>query len=321
MIFRLLMFFVVWSILIAGSARAQIASYYTDKTIPVYVGNPAGSSYDFYARLLAKHYGRQLPGNPKIVVSNFQNDLLAAKAIYSISTNKIVIGNFDPAMFVKLKAEGVYFGMKWDDFSWIGGISRDHRICYVSYNDNPIAYMGANSFGSSFIYSTIFVKYFSDYVGKPIKIIPGYSGPSRRVAFENGELNLDCAGLPNVSVEQWLNSSKAKVIFDFTEKHTINNINELDKKAISLLITPLQFRIGFQVNAKLPKDILDQLRDAYSRMFLDEQYIEEVNSPTANSYLKDSQYIDAKEIEETISNSFAASNMIVRRAKDMIDDH
>src|ERR1700680_608226 len=54
-----------------GSARAEtVADFYRGKTIQIYVGYGAGGGYDAYARLIARHLGRHIPGQPSVVVQN-----------------------------------------------------------------------------------------------------------------------------------------------------------------------------------------------------------------------------------------------------------
>src|SRR6187551_1106515 len=52
-------------------ARAQnSAEFFKDKTVTFYVGLSAGGGYDVNARLVAKHIGKYIPGNPQVIVRN-----------------------------------------------------------------------------------------------------------------------------------------------------------------------------------------------------------------------------------------------------------
>ena len=51
-------------------ARAETADFYRGKTISNIVGFGPGGGYDLYARLVAKHLGAHIPGNPGFVVRN-----------------------------------------------------------------------------------------------------------------------------------------------------------------------------------------------------------------------------------------------------------
>src|SRR5262249_36677813 len=54
----------------AGGAPAGAADCYAGKSIDFVVGTPPGGGYDIYARVVARHLGRHIPGQPTIVVKN-----------------------------------------------------------------------------------------------------------------------------------------------------------------------------------------------------------------------------------------------------------
>jgi tripartite-type tricarboxylate transporter receptor subunit TctC len=57
------------ALLLVASAQAQSpADFYKGKNVELYIGYSVGGAYDLYARVLARHIGRHIPGNPTIVV-------------------------------------------------------------------------------------------------------------------------------------------------------------------------------------------------------------------------------------------------------------
>src|SRR5262249_39573346 len=56
--------------LVCGSLHALAADFYAGKTIEIIAGSDVGGGYDIYARAIARHIGRHIPGNPAIVVKN-----------------------------------------------------------------------------------------------------------------------------------------------------------------------------------------------------------------------------------------------------------
>jgi len=57
--------------LTTASAQAdQVADFYRGKTLNLIIGTSTGNDYDFRARLLARHLGRHIPGEPAIVPQN-----------------------------------------------------------------------------------------------------------------------------------------------------------------------------------------------------------------------------------------------------------
>jgi tripartite-type tricarboxylate transporter receptor subunit TctC len=53
-----------------GANAAEPANFYQGKTVRIIVGLAAGGGYDLYARTLARHLGKHIPGNPAVVVEN-----------------------------------------------------------------------------------------------------------------------------------------------------------------------------------------------------------------------------------------------------------
>ena len=59
------------ALMFAMPARAQsVEEFYRGRSATILVGFTAGGGYDLYARLLGRHIGRYIPGNPTIVVQN-----------------------------------------------------------------------------------------------------------------------------------------------------------------------------------------------------------------------------------------------------------
>ena len=70
----------------AGTAQAQSATdFYKGKTINVIVGFAPGGGYDAYARLLARHLGQHIPGNPNVIVQNMPGaaGIVASNNVYN----------------------------------------------------------------------------------------------------------------------------------------------------------------------------------------------------------------------------------------------
>ena len=63
-------FVLVLSLLSVPTARAQEEGFYKGKTIKVLVGTTAGSLYDLWARTIAAHIGKHIPGNPETLTQN-----------------------------------------------------------------------------------------------------------------------------------------------------------------------------------------------------------------------------------------------------------
>src|SRR5205085_11696840 len=62
-------------------------AYYKDKQIRMIVGSAPGGGYDAYARLVAAHWRKHIPGNPAIIIQNMPGagSLLAANNLFNIA--------------------------------------------------------------------------------------------------------------------------------------------------------------------------------------------------------------------------------------------
>src|ERR1700739_2567442 len=91
-----------------GSAFAQGDEFYAGKTVTIAVGYSAGGGYDQYARLLARHFGHHVPGNPTIVVQNMPGAASLTSVRYLDATapkDGTVIDTFDPGLITESFAQ------------------------------------------------------------------------------------------------------------------------------------------------------------------------------------------------------------------------
>jgi tripartite-type tricarboxylate transporter receptor subunit TctC len=70
----------------AASYAQDAATFYKDKTVTLYVGYSGGGGYDIYARVLARHMGKHIPGAPNIVPKNMPGagSLVLANWLYNV---------------------------------------------------------------------------------------------------------------------------------------------------------------------------------------------------------------------------------------------
>src|SRR4051812_20608776 len=117
---------------LAGSAAAQSpVDFYKGKNVELYIGYSVGGGYDVYARLLARHMGKHIPGNPTVVPKNMEGagSLRLANWLYNVAPKDgSVFGmigrgtGFDPLLGHK--------GAQFDatKYSWIGSANNEASI-------------------------------------------------------------------------------------------------------------------------------------------------------------------------------------------------
>ncbi len=123
------------TILLCGSACAQdAASFYNGKTVRIVVGFSPGGGYDLYARLLARHFGRHIPGNPTVIVQNMPGSASLKSVQYldaGAPADGTVITTFNPGLITQSITTPDKVPVKFLNYAWVGNISEDFRVCYT----------------------------------------------------------------------------------------------------------------------------------------------------------------------------------------------
>src|SRR5882724_6395181 len=127
-------FFLFGFVLLASIGHATSHEFFKGKTVRLVVGTSAGGAQDEWARFLAPHLGRNIPGGPDIVVQNMPGagTVIAANHIYNIAKpDGLTIGLVNPAIYIDqlLGAKEVKFD--WSKFSWIGSPERIDQVLFI----------------------------------------------------------------------------------------------------------------------------------------------------------------------------------------------
>src|SRR6266540_4655309 len=186
-----------------GIGRAEdVADFYRGKTVEVYIGYSTGGGYDIYARMLARHMGRFIPGNPTLLAKNMEGAgslRLANWLVNAAPKDGTVFGtigrgtSFDPI----LGQPGAQF--KGTDFNWLGSMNNEVSIC-ASWHTSGITkfedllsnelLVGAVSNNDD---TGQFSKVLNSVLGTKLRIVAGYPGGNDIVlAMERGEVKGRC---------------------------------------------------------------------------------------------------------------------------------
>ncbi|MHA1109184.1 MAG: Bug family tripartite tricarboxylate transporter substrate binding protein, partial [Alphaproteobacteria bacterium] len=187
---------------IAPQAKADpVADFYKGKQITIQVGFGAGGGYDTTTRIVARHYGRHVPGNPNIVVQNVPGagSMKLANQLYNKAPKTgTVLGVFSSSaamvpLYGKRKAKFVT-----NKFEWIGSLHSDIQACGVwkgagqGIKNLPdfIAAKKTIIFGSNGPTSplTTFPLFIKNVFGAKVKVVHGYKGTKGvSLGMQNGE--------------------------------------------------------------------------------------------------------------------------------------
>ena len=170
-----------------GTAFSQsVEDFYKGKTIRIVVGNSAGGGTDLNARMLARYMGKYIPGNPRFVVENMPGASSMKSVQYldnGAPTDGTVITAFNPGLVTESLTKPDLVPVKLTNFSWIGSLSQEIRVCYVrkelgiSTFEEVLKYpeinYGETGKGSASYVDSAILK---DLFGVKIKSILGYPG-------------------------------------------------------------------------------------------------------------------------------------------------
>jgi tripartite-type tricarboxylate transporter receptor subunit TctC len=186
----------------AGAASAQGVSF-KDKTVTIGIGSSTGGGLDTYGRLVARHFGRHIPGVPNVVPSNMPGagGGIVAGHLYNIAPKDgTFIGLVFPGIIVEpLLLESLRKTYDPSRFNYIGNAHSETLVCFVR-RDAPIktpadlvampSILGATAAGST---TFDFPAVVNSVLGGQIKIVTGYKG-SREVtlAIERNEVQGIC---------------------------------------------------------------------------------------------------------------------------------
>ena len=212
---------------VATSAAAQDpAAFYKGKTVRIVVGFSPGGGYDLYARLVARHYARHIPGNPTVIVSNMPG-AASLKSVQYLSvgapTDGTLITTFNPGLITQSLTSPDKVNVKFLDYAWVGNVSEDFRACFT-WNGTGIRnwqeFMARDrvTFGNTGIGTSAYIddRILSELFGVKLHAVMGYPGSAdKRVAIERGELDGDCGSWTSMP-DDWLRDKKVTLLVRYS---------------------------------------------------------------------------------------------------------
>ena len=332
------------ALLIAAPAAAdEVADFYKGKNIHIAIGYGPGGGYDTYTRLVARHIGKHIPGNPTMVVQQMPGagSRLAANWLYNVApkdgTALAVIGE-NSALDQALKAEGIKFDVA--KFQWIGNPISDTNITFVMTHTG-LATMddvlkkgglicgGTGASSPSILQPTIL----NNMMNANVKIVSGYPGGGDvNLAMERNEVN--CRGSnqwasTKATTRQWVEEKKINILVQFAIKKdpTISQYqgrdvpsivelatNDTDKKAVIALVAGAVFGRPIIAPPETPAVRVAALRKAFDDTMKDPAFVEE-----AAKAKMDLNPVIGADLQKLAADSTAISDAVVKRVEQLVE--
>ena len=319
----------------AMSGVAQAQNPVEFRTINIVVGSTAGGGYDTYARTLARHISRHIPGRPNLIVQNMPgaSSLKAVKYLDTgPPTDGSVITAFNPGLLNESLLGADKIGIKFTDVAFVGSITRDLRACYAwgatgikTFDDLKRAKqfnMGAPAPGtSSYINEAILKNMF----GINVRQVTGYAGSAQqRLAIERGELDGDCGAWSSVTPD-WVANDRINPLITFTRlpipklRPGVPFAGDLAptkeaKDVLNILMAADALGRPFVVSKQVPAGRLAVLRKAFDATMNDAQFLAE----TRKLDLPVEGPIAGPEAEQIVATIYAAPPSLIARAQAIV---
>lgn len=120
--------------LLAEAAQERSQNFFKGKTIRLVVGYSTGGAMNDWARFVAQHLGKNIPGNPDIVVQNMPGagGITAANYIFNIAKpDGLSLGVVNPALYNDQLIGSKEVKFDWPKFVWIGSPERIDQVLFI----------------------------------------------------------------------------------------------------------------------------------------------------------------------------------------------
>jgi tripartite-type tricarboxylate transporter receptor subunit TctC len=297
---RLLAAAAVLTVGLNGSdARAQPPEqFYAGKIIDFVIGYPPGGSNDIWARLLARHIGKHIPGKPAVVPKNTPGagSFLALNTVYGVSPKDgtvLAIGAPTAALDEKLGTQGVRF--KTAELNWVGRVDSLINIVFMWHTSKVKTFADAQKIESTLsgtgagstvsIYPTVMNNVF----GTKFKLIMGYKGSAdAQLAVERGEVEGHSTSWVAVKVghPEWRPTNRISILVQFSLKRhpelpevpTAVDLarNDEERQILSAIMAAAEVGSAFFTTPGVPADRLNALRRAFDATMQDREFLADV---------------------------------------------
>jgi tripartite-type tricarboxylate transporter receptor subunit TctC len=281
----------------APYAQAQSpADFYKGRNVELYIGYSVGGGYDIYARLLAKHMGKHIPGNPNVLAKNMEGagSLRLANWLYNVApkdgTAFGIIGRgtgFDPL----LGRKGAQFDAT--KYTWLGSANNEVSVCVAwhtsgitKFEDLLAKELTVGGTGAA-ADTDQFPRIMNNMLGTKMKIVTGYPGGNDvGLAMERGEVNGRCGwswSSVKATHQKWMDEKKIHILVQLAlEKHpdlpevplvTDLATSDEQRQVLKLVFARQVMGRPFLAPPGIPADRVAALRKAFMDTLQDKDFL------------------------------------------------
>ena len=318
-----------------ASAQSDEAAFYKGRNVDLIIGAAPGGGHDIYARAIARHIPKHIPGNPNVVPKNMPGagSNKAAAFLYNVAPKDgSTFGAIFPGAVMDplIGDKGGQVQHDPNKFIYLGTANKEVRVCAVwhtapvkSFKDtfNTETILAASAEGGA---TADYASVLDAVLGTKFKVVRGYPGTrDMTLAIERGEAHGLC-GYAWTSLKtqnaEWVRDKKIVVILQtaFEGDDELNKMgvpmvwdfvkNDDDRKVIELLLAQQVFGRPYVVPPGTPDARVKVLRAAFTATMKDKDYIAE-----ASKLGLETDFGTGEEVQALVQKVYATPKDIVQR--------
>jgi len=323
------------AILTAGAFQAaQADDFYKGKRVKFLVGSSSGGGYDTFARVLARHYGDHIKGNPSFIVQNMPG--ASSRKVANFLYNKAPKdGSTIAAVFSGIPTEPLVNPNKarFDarKFTWIGSANKGTFVGFVwhtapaqTLEDLKTKQMIVGASGGA---TYDFPALANELLGLNFKIIAGYTGTKAiGLAMERGEVQGN-AGTTWASIKlqhpDWIKEKKVRVFVQYAkDRHPeLSNVPQMmdlaktkaDRQTLNLMYVRQEYQRPYIAPPGLPAVRVKTLRTAFNATMKDSAYLAD-----ARKRRLEINPLRGEQIDALIAEVYKTPKAVVERVKKIL---
>ena len=320
------------------SSAYAAAPYYEGKSIKIIVGFSAGGGFDTYSRLIGRHLGRHIPGNPGVVVENMPGaaSLISANHVYNIAKpDGLTVLNFHGNQVINqiIGKPGIEFDAR--KFEYIGIPTQDNVACAfykpsgIASFDNlrnaktPVKFGGVAPGDTTYNTARLLIA----ALKLPIQLVAGYKGTAEvKLAAEAGEVAGGCWQWESIKSiwRQGLDSGNVAVVLQVNAQphpelpKVPNAIDFATNENSKLLLKygghdPSAITRPYALGPGTPKDRVLLLRKAFVETLKDPEFLAD-----AKKSRLDTDPLTGEEIDKIVAQLFKMDASLVNQLKEIL---
>lgn len=329
--------------LLSGGAGYAQTPYYQGKTMTIIVGTGAGDLYDLYARAIALHIGKYIPGGPSIIVQNMPGagHMIAANYLYNIAKpDGLTLGAVNAGLYFEQLIGRAEVKFDWTKYNWIGNATKSPQVLYMRA-DSPFKTIedvrsakeppkcGTTGLGNM---GNLVPKLLEETITAKFNMVTGYQGGNEiDLAVERGEIQ--CRSLSTEAYfsrepfHSWRKNGFSRELVQggrvrIEKLANVPTIYELldkyktplpGRRLATALLASGEFHRPYLAPPKLSAELVKTLREAFNKTMKDPEFLAE-----AKRKRLDIDATTGEEVEALTREAMSQSPEVIERLKKMM---